>query len=222
MSHLENKNFQEDSLIWNKKALPNRISSEEDIVLVVRTDVVIIAFKAFTYILGFLFLLAFKILLASFVTQEYVNQLYSLAFYTIILLMVISFAYYFHNYFLSIQIVTDKRLIDIDQRGLFQREVNELSIDKVEDVSYKQNGIFGAVFNYGHVTVQTAAEVSTESNKSSAISGGFLFENVPSPAEVHAIISDMYHRSKNQDAHFNARLQAEYMANMHTAKPDQD
>lgn len=206
-------NFKHDNLIWNKKAFPNRIDSSEDIVLIVREDVIIIGFRALGYLLFLGVLVVGRVFLSGVPTASFLF-LYDLFLYGISLILILFFAYNFHNYYLSLQIVTDRRLIDIDQRGLFNREVNELALSNVEDVSYKQSGIWGAVFNFGTVSVQTAAEVSTTTSKSNAISDGFVFQNVPAPAEVHAIISEMFHKSKDDEAHYNARIQAEYMANM--------
>jgi membrane protein YdbS with pleckstrin-like domain len=53
-------------------------------------------------------------------------------------------------------IITSDRVIDIDQRGFFERVVSEASYDKVQDVSYKVKGIMGTILNVGSVTVQTA------------------------------------------------------------------
>jgi uncharacterized membrane protein YdbT with pleckstrin-like domain len=205
--------FKEDNLIWNTAAFPNKLNVDEDIVLVIREDILIIAFKAIGFVILFLIFLVVKILLAA-VPNIAVVALFDSIFYTASSLIILVFAYNFHNYYLSLQIVTDKRLIDIDQTGLFRREVNELSLDRIEDVSYRQNGIWGAIFNFGTVSVQTAAEVATESNQSKALTGGFVFQNVPAPAEVHAIISDLYHKQKSKDAHYNAQLQAQYLADI--------
>src|SRR6185369_12372368 len=36
-------------------------------------------------------------------------------------------------YYLNIQIITDLRVVDINQKGLFSRSISELHIDKIED-----------------------------------------------------------------------------------------
>lgn len=53
-------------------------------------------------------------------------------------------------------IVTNERVVDIDQRGLFDRTVSEASFDKIQDVSYQIKGVFGTVWNVGTIIVQTA------------------------------------------------------------------
>lgn len=58
-------------------------------------------------------------------------------------------------------IVTSERVVDIDQRGFFDRAVSEAPYDKIQDVSYKIKGVFGTVFNIGAVIIQTAGASST-------------------------------------------------------------
>ncbi len=53
-------------------------------------------------------------------------------------------------------IVTSERIVDVDQRGLFDRTVSEAPFDKIQDVSYQVKGILGTVLNVGTVIVQTA------------------------------------------------------------------
>jgi membrane protein YdbS with pleckstrin-like domain len=70
-------------------------------------------------------------------------------------------------------LVTDKSLVQIMQRTLFNRKVSRLSMSNVEDVSEEQRGIISSIFNYGTLTVQTAG---TEDN--------FVFALCPNPASL--------------------------------------
>ena len=86
-------------------------------------------------------------------------------------------------YYLNLHIITNVRIIDIDQVGLFRHILAELHVDKVEDVTSDTAGFLGNVFNYGNVYVQTAA--TTER---------FAFDNVPNPAAIVKLILDLYER----------------------------
>jgi membrane protein YdbS with pleckstrin-like domain len=68
-------------------------------------------------------------------------------------------------------LVTDKSLVQIMQKTLFNRKVSRLSMSNVEDVNEEQRGIISSIFNYGTLTVQTAG---TEDN--------FVFTLCPNPA----------------------------------------
>ena len=89
-------------------------------------------------------------------------------------------------YYLSVQIITEMRMVDVDQAGLFGRRVTEIQIENVEEVTSKATGILATVFNFGNVTVQTSgAEI------------GFVFENVAHPETVKKLILDLYEQRKN-------------------------
>lgn len=79
----------------------------------------------------------------------------------------------FLNWYYNVYIVTNKRIVDIDWRGLLYKEFASGSLEKIQDVSYKQGGIIDSFFNYGTVFIQTAG---TEPN--------LEFELVASPDEV--------------------------------------
>jgi uncharacterized membrane protein YdbT with pleckstrin-like domain len=89
-------------------------------------------------------------------------------------------------YYLTIQIITDIRVVDVDQSGLFSHTVSELHIDKIEDVTSKTTGIFGTIFNYGDVFIQTAGTIER-----------FEFDNVPNPAAIEKLILDLYEQNSN-------------------------
>lgn len=84
-------------------------------------------------------------------------------------------------YYLNLHIITDQRIVDIDQPGLFHHEVSELNIDKIEDVTSETSGVLGNIFDYGTVYVQTAGAKER-----------FEFSNVPNPAKLVKIILDLY------------------------------
>lgn len=93
--------------------------------------------------------------------------------FTIIILAVILLAIV-RVYKQSKLIVTDKSLVQVIQRSLFNRKISRLSMSNVEDVNAEKKGIFLTIFNYGTLTIQTAGE---EDN--------FIFSWCPDP-DVHA------------------------------------
>ncbi len=92
-------------------------------------------------------------------------------------------------YYLNIHIVSEERIVDIDQVGLLLHEVSELNIETIEDVSSKTSGLLGNILNYGTVYIQTAG--ATEK---------FEFNNVPDPEHIAKIILELYeaHGKKEQ------------------------
>lgn len=84
------------------------------------------------------------------------------------------------DFYYDIHIVTNKRIVDIDQNGLFSRSVHELTLENVEDVSARINGILATFFQYGDVEIQTAGSRPN-----------FIFDKIPNPRKVAEFIIDL-------------------------------
>lgn len=80
------------------------------------------------------------------------------------------------DYYLDMWIVTDRRIIDVEQTGLFKREVSEFMIFRVQDVTIEIPNFMATVFNYGNIIVQTAGEKS------------FSIRSIPHPDKAKKII----------------------------------
>lgn len=89
-------------------------------------------------------------------------------------------------YYLNIQVITNLRIVDVDQVGLFHHQISELHIDKIEDVTSETTGIFGTIFDYGNVYIQTAGTIER-----------FDFNNVPHPGKIEKIVLDLYEENSN-------------------------
>lgn len=77
----------------------------------------------------------------------------------IYLMAVLLFAFFsWMDYYLDMWIVTEKRIIDVEQRGLFSREVSEIPIASVQDVTVDVHGLVQTVLGFGTIKIQTAGE----------------------------------------------------------------
>jgi uncharacterized membrane protein YdbT with pleckstrin-like domain len=95
----------------------------------------------------------------------------------------------FTDYYLDINIVTNDRIIDINQKGLFGRSVAELDLTRVQDVHSEIKGIIPTILGYGTVIVQTAAN---EEN--------FHFEQVPNPNYIRQRILELAALDRKREA----------------------
>lgn len=59
-------------------------------------------------------------------------------------------------YYLDSWIITDRRLIDIEQHGLFHREIAEIGLERVQNVSIEIPGFIPTVLRFGNIKIQTA------------------------------------------------------------------
>ncbi|MBI4050673.1 MAG: PH domain-containing protein [Candidatus Doudnabacteria bacterium] len=86
-------------------------------------------------------------------------------------------------YYLNYQIVTNERIVDVTQRNLLHHTTSELHLGRIQDVTAEVKGIFGNLFDYGNVYVQTAGETAR-----------FEFDQVPNPHAVEKLILDLYEK----------------------------
>lgn len=87
---------------------------------------------------------------------------------------------FFHDwldYYLDAFIMTNKRIVRIEQHGLFDRVVSDLQLEKVQDVTVETKGIGSTFLRYGTIHVQSAAEL-----------GRFVFSAIPNPENIKAAI----------------------------------
>ena len=69
--------------------------------------------------------------------------------------------YYSIRWYYDSFIITNKRIIDIDQKGVFSRTVSETTFERVQDATYEVKGFLGTMLDYGTVKVQTAGAEET-------------------------------------------------------------
>ncbi len=87
------------------------------------------------------------------------NHLMSLFWFAIALWVLISWLLAFYvltMYTLDMWILTDKRIVDSTQQGLFNRTISELHLSRVQDITVHIQGLLPALFHYGDLTIQTA------------------------------------------------------------------
>src|ERR1051326_5119065 len=127
---------------------------DETIHLVVREHWVFLVFRSLVVFFLFALLLAFQAYGPKVIPTLFTGtagQVVTLAgqVYTLGLVMALFLIWVF--YYLNIQIITNLRVVDIDQNGLFSRRISELHIDKIEDVTSESHGPMATVFQYGNV-----------------------------------------------------------------------
>jgi membrane protein YdbS with pleckstrin-like domain len=76
---------------------------------------------------------------------------------------------YRQNYLL----LTNRHLIQVVQSGLFNRQVSQTSLARVQDVSGHRAGLLATLLDFGDVEVQSASEQEK-----------FIFRNAPHPQQL--------------------------------------
>lgn len=58
-------------------------------------------------------------------------------------------------WYFSVFIVTDQRLLQITQRGLFNRSIVDLSLSQIQSLNYEVRGLQATLLGYGTIIIQT-------------------------------------------------------------------
>ncbi len=81
------------------------------------------------------------------------------------------------NYYLDIWTLTNKRLITVDQRGLFSRYTGSFRLERLQDINVSVRGILATFLKFGDLEAETA---SSDKN--------FIAKGIPDPQGFKALI----------------------------------
>lgn len=82
------------------------------------------------------------------------------------------------EYYLDLWLITDQKLISVDQKGIFSREISTVQLNKVQDVTVEVHGFMATFLRYGNVKIQTAGEERE-----------FIIYNVADPSRIEMVIN---------------------------------
>jgi hypothetical protein len=117
---------------------------------------IIIGTVAFPYLSENNLVAVFLTLSSAFYMLLWIGIFYSLTLYT-----------------LDVMIITNKRIIDHDQHGLFNRSIAGLHLVRVQDVSVHTHGIMETFLKFGDIVIQSAGSEKK-----------FIFPNISDPEKV--------------------------------------
>ncbi len=84
--------------------------------------------------------------------------------------------YYWIGWYYSVCIVTNKRMIQIQQTGVFKsRSVNDINLSRILSVNYEVKGMVETLLGFGTIIVQTLV-------------GDFIIKKVGKPAQTQSAI----------------------------------
>ena len=85
-------------------------------------------------------------------------------------------------------VVTDRRVVDVEQKGLFDRVVTEAPFTRIEEVSYRIKGIFPTIFRYGELHLKLAGAAAD-----------IDFRRVRAPSKIQDLINDLCASVKREE-----------------------
>lgn len=95
-----------------------------------------------------------------------------------IALCIMGVAMIWTHYYLDLWIVTDRRIILVDQISFFNRKVSSFRLERLQDIKVRIDGIIPTFLNFGTLRAQTAG----------AIESNFMTTGLPDPRGLQATI----------------------------------
>lgn len=95
------------------------------------------------------------------------------------------FSYHFVLWYFTIYIVTTQRLRQVTQHGFFGKDVVELQLSKVQNISYTIPGLSGELFHFGTLVIQTYV-------------GDLIIRNVEHPDKIYNMLQDAVAEALNR------------------------
>ncbi|MDP6387725.1 MAG: PH domain-containing protein [Candidatus Pacebacteria bacterium] len=81
------------------------------------------------------------------------------------------------DYYLDMWLITNKRIVDIEQKGFFNRDISTFRMERIQDITVEIKGVIATLLNFGNIHVQTAGE-----------SQEFIIKGIGRPKYVKEII----------------------------------
>lgn len=118
-------------------------------------------------------------LISFFPSLALLNLPYLLLFFFILLLQFLWLIIFLTitDYYFDCWIVTDKRTIHTELKGLFNRTLSSVPHDKIQDITIDVHGIFPTILGFGDLEIQTAGSFRE-----------FIFKEIPEPYQTKKLI----------------------------------
>lgn len=166
------------------KFLPH-LNQNEQIYLVTRKHWIIPSLKTLFWLIIVIFLLLIESFLKSYLPSFLAINILEVVRSALLMFALLGLFIVWTMYYLNVQVITNERIIDINQKSLLHHATSELGLERVQDVTTEIKGVLGNLLDFGNVKLQTAGE---EQN--------FIFDNIARPHQVAKIILELYDKVK--------------------------
>jgi uncharacterized membrane protein YdbT with pleckstrin-like domain len=89
------------------------------------------------------------------------------------------------DYYLDVWVITDKKIIDFKQKGLFHREIGSFRLDKIQDVTIETSGFIATMLKFGRLHIHTAVD-----------GHHFFLSHAAQPEEAKGLILKLAHEAE--------------------------
>lgn len=100
------------------------------------------------------------------------------------------FFYHWMGWYYSVFIVTNQRIQQTSQTGLFGKTVIDVPLNKIQNISYNVPGMTGEILGFGTIVLQTYV-------------GDMIIEKVQHPEKIYNKLQDLLHLTGQDAARIN-------------------
>jgi len=162
----------------------------EDVVLLLRKHPVIAYARISVSLIGLLIPVFIALIFYSAIFKTHLWPLFIFLACLWFLIFWLLMFYSLTIYTLNVVIITDRRIMENEQKGIFNRKVSELHMSRIQDISVHVRGILETFLKFGNLVVQTAAHESQ-----------FTFYEIPQPEKVKNTIMKIVTDKHRGDHH---------------------
>ena len=127
------------------------------------------------------------VVILPYLSNSGVGPYATVVYIAFLIVLWVAFFIEWTDFMLDTWILTNHRLVDVEQLSLFSRRVSTLSLDRIQDITTQESGFIATMFGIGTVLIQTAGE-TTE----------FKILGMKNPAHVKDIIMQEYQAGKQE------------------------
>ncbi|MBR2659183.1 PH domain-containing protein [Candidatus Saccharibacteria bacterium] len=88
-------------------------------------------------------------------------------------------------WYFSIYIVTNERIRQVNQKGLFKKSTVDLALDRIQSISVSTPGVIAGIFGYGTLLIQTNV-------------GDLIISQVPKPDKIHNKLQNLIMEAESE------------------------
>ena len=168
---------------------------DEDIILILRKHYfVLIPFVSLILIASILPLILYFSLINDFlpISKEFIPKIQNVfetwkvfGYSVWLLILWVIFFIEWTDYYLDFWVITNKRIIDAEQKGFFNREVISFRYEQIQDITVETKGVVGTFFKFGTLHIQTAGEKKD-----------IIIYDADKPEEARSLILKLQERSR--------------------------
>jgi len=103
------------------------------------------------------------------------------------LLLWVTFFMKWTNYYLDMWIITNKHIIDVDQKSFFHREITSFRYEQIQDITIETNGLVQTFLKFGTLHIQTAGQ-----------GNNIIIKDAHYPEEAKTLILQLQEQSKSK------------------------